>query len=81
MILQVENISCGYDKKTVIGGISFEMHSGEFMCLLGPNGVGKTTLFKLILRLLKLQSGRILIDGEDTANWSQRRFAVSEIKL
>ncbi|HWR05306.1 ABC transporter ATP-binding protein [Sporomusa sp.] len=75
MILTVDNISCGYGAKTVIEGISFEIHSGDFMCLLGPNGVGKTTLFKTILRLLKIQSGKILLNGENIANWSQPQLA------
>lgn len=75
MILTVDNIACGYGAKTVLSGISFEIHSGDFLCLLGPNGVGKTTLFKTILRLLKMQSGKILLDGENIANWSQPQLA------
>ncbi|BBB89805.1 putative ABC transporter ATP-binding protein [Methylomusa anaerophila] len=75
MILEIDDITCGYGSKPVISGVSFEIKSGEFLCLLGPNGAGKTTLFKTILRLLKLQSGRISLDGENIENWSRRRFA------
>ncbi|SEJ30569.1 iron complex transport system ATP-binding protein [Propionispira arboris] len=75
MQLKLENVQCGYGNKKIIEAISFTVESGEFLCLLGPNGVGKTTLFKTILRLLKLQSGRILIDGENIAKWTQQEFA------
>ncbi|WP_094604123.1 putative siderophore transport system ATP-binding protein YusV [Sporomusa silvacetica DSM 10669] len=75
MELQLDHVNCGYGKVTILKDISFTVKSGEFFCLLGPNGVGKTTLFKTILWLLKLQSGRILLDGEDIAKWSCQEFA------
>jgi iron complex transport system ATP-binding protein len=76
MNLEIRNASCGYEGKTVISGISFTMASRDSLCLLGPNGVGKTTLFKTILGLLKLQAGQILLDGEDIATWSRKEFAM-----
>lgn len=75
MKLEVKNVACGYAAMTVISGISLEMASGESLCLLGPNGIGKTTFFKSILGLLKLQSGKILLDGEDIEKWSRRKRA------
>lgn len=75
MQLNIDNISCGYGAKTVVSGISLEIKSGESLCLLGPNGVGKTTFFKTILGLLKLQSGRILLNNEDINNWSRQKIA------
>jgi iron complex transport system ATP-binding protein len=74
-MLEIRNANCGYGFKTVVKDISFSLAPGEMLCLLGPNGVGKTTLFKTILGSLKLQSGKILLHGEDVSKWSRRRFA------
>jgi len=54
-------------------GINFSMGPGESVALTGPGGSGKTTLGKLLCGLLKPQSGAVLFDGEDTANWSLGR--------
>lgn len=75
MRLEVKNISCGYADMTVVSDISLEMESGDSLCLLGPNGIGKTTFFKTLLGLLKPHSGHILLDGEDISKWSRRKFA------
>lgn len=75
MKLEVRSAVCGYKKKAVIDGISFSISSSEVLCLLGPNGVGKTTLFKTILGFLKLQGGAICADGEDIAHWSRKKYA------
>ncbi len=73
--LIIDDLACGYGVKTVLANVSFALGGGDFLCLLGPNGAGKTTLFKTLLRLMKPKSGRILLDGEDVASWSHRRFA------
>ena len=77
MKLEVINASCGYGKNTVVKNISMSVKSGEILCLLGPNGVGKTTFFKTILGFLKLQSGKILLDGQDINNWPKKKLAES----
>lgn len=74
-MLEVRNAYCGYAGKAVVKDLSFSIAPGELLCLLGPNGVGKTTLFRTILGTLKLQSGEILLDGEDVSQWPRRRFA------
>ena len=59
MSIEVRNVSFAYLRgKTVLDNISFQIPDGEFVCLLGPNGVGKSTLFKCILRLLKAIPGK-----------------------
>lgn len=75
MMLELQHVSCGYGPKTIVRDISVSASSGEILCLLGPNGVGKTTLFKTILGFLKLQGGKILLDGEDITLWSRKDFA------
>lgn len=74
-LMRVEGVTCGRGGTPVLRDVSLTLYPGEVLCLLGPNGVGKTTLFKTLLRLLPPLAGRILIDGEDTARWSVRRFA------
>jgi iron complex transport system ATP-binding protein len=75
MKLEIANAVCGYGNKTVLKDISVKVESGELLCLLGPNGVGKTTFFKSILGFLKLQGGDITINGENIKKWSRRKLA------
>jgi iron complex transport system ATP-binding protein len=75
MELIIQNASCGYGAKNIIENISVSIKSGEILCILGPNGVGKTTLFKTILGFLKLQGGEILLDKENIRTWSKKRLA------
>ncbi|KNF08684.1 ABC-type cobalamin/Fe3+-siderophores transport system, ATPase component [Gottschalkia purinilytica] len=77
MRLEVRNVDCGYDNKSILKDISFEVDTGDIVCILGPNGVGKTTLFKTILGFLKPQNGKITLDGQDVSKWSRKNFAKS----
>lgn len=75
MRLDIKDAVCGYGTKKVVGNISLSVQSGEVLCLLGPNGVGKTTFFKSILGFLKLLGGEILLNGEDIRSMSKMKFA------
>jgi iron complex transport system ATP-binding protein len=75
MTLSTENLGFGYHGKPVGSGVSLEIRAGEVLCLLGPNGGGKTTLMKTLLGLLPAQAGVVRVDGEDIAAWSRRRLA------
>ncbi len=68
MILRADNIVKKYRKRTVVKGVSFEVHQGEIVGLLGPNGAGKTTSFYMIVGLIQPFSGKIFIDNEDITN-------------
>jgi ABC-2 type transport system ATP-binding protein len=65
--LSVENLSKKYGDNIAVGGISFEVESGEIVGLLGPNGAGKTTTINMILGILEPTSGSIRIEGIDVA--------------
>ncbi|MBS6559698.1 MAG: ABC transporter ATP-binding protein [Clostridiales bacterium] len=63
MKMDIKNLSFSYGNHTVINNISFTIKDGEFLCILGPNGVGKSTLFRCILGLQKGFAGEILVNG------------------
>ncbi|MCR3760477.1 ABC transporter ATP-binding protein [Clostridium felsineum] len=75
MKLELKTLSCGYKENLIVNQISLKIISGEIVCLLGPNGVGKTTLFKTILGFLKSKNGEILLDGEDITKFSREKLA------
>ncbi len=62
--LELRNLTINYDKKPVIRELSLDIHDGEMVSLLGPSGVGKTTILKAIAGLLQPASGKIIIDGQ-----------------
>jgi iron complex transport system ATP-binding protein len=74
-ILRTERLDFGYPRFPVGRGVDLEIRPGEVLCLLGPNGCGKTTLFKTILGLIPRQGGRILLDAEDLARLDRRTIA------
>lgn len=77
MNLTLENVTGGYGSRTVLHDVSFSLQPGEVVCLLGTNGCGKTTLFKMILRLLRPNRGCVRLGGEDIAGWNEQRLARS----
>lgn len=75
MILELRGLSCGYGRRVVLSGIDLSLAAGENLCLLGPNGVGKTTLFRTILGAIEPMGGEILIDGKNISGQSRRERA------
>jgi lipopolysaccharide export system ATP-binding protein len=74
--LSVIAIAKSYDKKAVLTDVSLGVDRGEVMGLLGPNGAGKTTCFYSIMGLVKPDSGRILLDGDDITGLPMYRRAI-----
>lgn len=63
--LHVENLRFAYDQKRILSDISFEIKEGSFTGIIGPNGSGKTTMAKLISKLLKTKKRTVFINNED----------------
>ena len=63
-MLEVKNVTKKFGRKRVLDGVSFTANKGEITCLIGINGVGKTTIMKAILGLTPINGGEILIDGK-----------------
>lgn len=74
-VLEVSGLACGYGSRAVLKDVSFSLAAGQALCLLGPNGVGKTTLFKTLLGFVKPLAGDVAIEGRDTRDWTRRDFA------
>ncbi len=66
--LRTEALTKSYGGRTVVRGVSVEVHSGEVVGLLGPNGAGKTTTFYMTVGLTAPDSGRVLLDGADVTD-------------
>lgn len=77
MNLTLENVTGGYGSRIVLHDVNLSLQQGELVCLLGANGCGKTTLFKMILRLLRPSAGRVRLGGEDITGWNEQRLARS----
>jgi branched-chain amino acid transport system ATP-binding protein len=67
MFLQVRDLVSGYDRSTVLGGVSFDLAAGQTLGLLGRNGVGKSTLVMTLAGLVPPTSGSVLLDGVELA--------------
>ena len=65
-----------YKSRTVVHDVSLEVASGEVVGLLGPNGAGKTTCFYSVMGLVKPDSGRIFLDGQDITDLPMYRRAI-----
>jgi branched-chain amino acid transport system ATP-binding protein len=74
-LLSVNDVHAAYGSSRVLFGISLEVAPGECVCLLGRNGVGKTTTMRAIMGLTPPRAGRVVWNGEDIAGWPPFRIA------
>jgi lipopolysaccharide export system ATP-binding protein len=74
--LEVRSIAKAYDRRAVLHDVSLAVSRGEVVGLLGPNGAGKTTCFYSVMGLVKPDSGRIFLDGEDITELPMYRRAI-----
>jgi iron complex transport system ATP-binding protein len=75
MDLILDRLDCGYGRKKIVENFQATISTKEVFCLLGPNGIGKTTLFKTILGFLPKMGGQILIDGADLSGLTRLQRA------
>jgi lipopolysaccharide export system ATP-binding protein len=68
-IIAFENVSLSYGNRLILDNISFKINEGEIFGMLGPNGVGKSTIFNLITGLIKPDNGKIKINNDDVLNY------------
>ena len=68
-IVSLENISLSFGNRKILDNVSFKINQGQILGMLGPNGVGKSTIFNLITGLIKPNYGKIKFDGIDVVNY------------
>ncbi len=68
-IIEFENVTLAYGNRIILDNISFKINEGQIFGMLGPNGVGKSTIFNLITGLINPKYGKIKIDGEDVSHY------------
>ena len=68
-IIEFENVSLSYGNRLILDNINFKINEGQIFGMLGPNGVGKSTIFNLITGLIKPINGKIKINGENVTDY------------
>ena len=67
--VEFNNISLAYGERLILDNINFKINEGQILGMLGPNGVGKSTIFNLITGLISPKSGKIIMEGSDVTNY------------
>ena len=82
-VIKFENVSLAYGNRLILDNINFEINEGQIFGMLGPNGVGKSTIFNLITGLISPQNGKIKIEGHDATKYPiylrSRKFKVGYV--
>lgn len=79
MFLQVKNISKAFGEKKAIDHVDFQVEQGRLVCLLGPSGCGKSTILNAIGGFLTLDSGQIILDGEEITRKAPEERDISTV--
>jgi iron complex transport system ATP-binding protein len=74
-MLEVKELAFGFPRRTIGRDVSFALAAGEVMCVLGPNGGGKTTLFRTVLGLLGPHSGQVKLENDNLNELSRQQIA------
>jgi lipopolysaccharide export system ATP-binding protein len=82
-VIEFENVSLAYGNRLILDNINFKINEGQIFGMLGPNGVGKSTIFNLITGLISPQNGKIKIEGHDVTKYPiylrSRKFKVGYV--
>jgi phospholipid/cholesterol/gamma-HCH transport system ATP-binding protein len=80
-MIELQNVRLSYNTHQVLDGVSFMANSYDKIAILGESGEGKTTILKLLLGLVRPDSGKILIDGQDITRLPESELRSSRIKF
>src|SRR5215210_3086888 len=79
--IEFQDVTMSYDDRIILDAVSFIVNPGETKLVMGGSGTGKSTILKLVLGLIKPDSGTILIDGEDVTVLSEREMSEVRKKI
>jgi phospholipid/cholesterol/gamma-HCH transport system ATP-binding protein len=79
--IEFRDVTLAFDERKVLDKLSFKVMKGETKIILGGSGCGKSTTIKLVLGLLKPDSGQVLVDGEDITNYDEQQMMVVRKKI
>ena len=74
-MIEFEDVVKKFNGVAVLDGLSFDVRKGEVLCIVGPSGTGKSVTLKHLVRLLTPTAGRVLVDGVDVADCTDRELA------
>jgi len=74
-MINVKNLTCGYQDKKILQDISFQVQEGEFVGIIGPNGAGKSTLLRALSRVIKPMEGNVFFEDIDIHKADAREIA------
>ncbi|SMN14647.1 Zinc ABC transporter, ATP-binding protein ZnuC [uncultured Candidatus Thioglobus sp.] len=77
-LIQVNQISLSHHGKSILDNVSFELKAGEFITLIGPNGAGKSSLIKVLLGLIKPDTGRVTKSSKIRLGYTPQKFIPNE---
>jgi phospholipid/cholesterol/gamma-HCH transport system ATP-binding protein len=72
--IEFQDVCLAFDERVILNRVSFVVRQGEAKIVMGGSGTGKSTLLRLVLGLLKPDSGRIFVDGEDVTRYSEEQM-------
>ena len=78
-MIEIKNLVKSFPDKRILDGITVDIKEGELFSVIGPSGMGKSTFIKCIIRLLKPESGQILVDGQDIGS-TNSEFALAKVR-
>ena len=78
-MIEIKNLNKSFPDKQVLKNISVDIKEGELFSVIGPSGIGKSTFIKCIIRLLKPESGSIVVDGQDIGQTSNE-FKLARVR-
>ena len=76
-LITLDNITLSHNGKNVLDDVSFKLHQGEFVTLIGPNGAGKSSLIKILLGVIKQDSGYVIYSGDIRLGYTPQTFTAN----